>query len=90
MFRRMLREPILLIFIVFLLILVVFAFEIVRRKTVSQSREGLDERHLKEVWEQSDGEGNGERWFGLSELLPRSQGTWVTALALPLWLCLPV
>ena len=45
MFRRMLREPILLIFIVFLLILVVFAFEIVRRKTVSQSREGLDERH---------------------------------------------
>lgn len=42
MFRRMLREPILLIF-VFLLILVVFAFEIVRRKTVSQSREGIDE-----------------------------------------------
>lgn len=41
-FRRMLREPILLIF-VFLLILVVFAFEIVRRKTVSQSREGIDE-----------------------------------------------
>lgn len=38
MFRRMLRKPVLFVFIVFLLILVVFAFEIVRRKTVSQSR----------------------------------------------------
>lgn len=34
-FRRMLRKPVLLIFIVFLLILVVFAFGIVRRKTAT-------------------------------------------------------
>lgn len=35
----MLRKSVLLIFAVFLLTLAVFAFEIVRRKTMSQSRE---------------------------------------------------
>lgn len=80
----MLRKSVLLIFAVFLLTLAVFAFEIVRRKTMSQSREkgqrGSKRRYGNRVME------NSERWHGVSELQPGSQGTWVTALALPLLL----
>ena len=49
----MLKKPILLIFVIFLLTLVVFAFEIIRgRKQMCQSREKeLIERQEKEVWE---------------------------------------